>query len=108
MQMLTPEFCNIVFFLFQIVHGGLPSTYDTPAQGTWDSSTTTFTSNAKGAETNWTIRYTTDAAKAELRLQVEARNGPIPRDLTLWPINGKFGSWVYPANLTAPYYTGYV
>ena len=91
------------------VFGGPPTEYDTPAHGAWDPATSTYTQNSPKAPMNWTIRYSVDAAKAELQLSVTVHNGPeySERGVSLWPINGKGGRYVYPANLTEPEFTGY-
>ena len=91
------------------VLGGPPTEYDTPAHGVWDPGTNTYTQRSPKAPMNWTIRYSVDADKAELQLSVTVQNGPeySEHGLTLWPINGKNGKYLYPAKLTEPEFTGY-
>lgn len=89
--------------------GGPPTAYDTPAQGVWDAATQTYTQNSHKAKANWTIQYTVVPAKAELQLRVTVTNGPQYSEsgVSLWPINGKSGKYMYPAKLTEPEFTGY-
>lgn len=90
------------------VFGGPPTEYDAAAHGVWDPATQTYTQQSPKAPMNWTIRYSVDAAKPELQLSVTVHNGPeYSEKVTLWPINGKGGRYVYPANLTEPEFTGY-